>query len=320
MGAMTSRSLGHARRAIRALACDAIVGRALPGLLIAVAVMTCATPAFAQSRREMQMMADLRMLQEQTQQLQQQLAAALAQIGDSLKQLSTRVEDQNGATRKGFADQKLVIDQVNSDLRVVKERVDETNVRITSLSQEVEALRLAIPSYPPPSMPTDPSAVPPASPDPASGTPGVAPGSAPGAPPPPAVPAGISPQRLYDSAWTDYTAGQWNLCIQGFETYLRSFPRSELADDAQFYIGECNYLDGKNAEAMDAYNRLISTYPKGDRVAEAYYKRGMTFERLGQLDEARESWETLIKTFPDSDMARLGKQNLDRLSRPKPPA
>ena len=130
---------------------------------------------------------------------------------------------------------------------------------------------------------------------------------------------GISPQRLYDSAWTDYTAGQWTLCIQGFETYLRSFPRSELADDAQFYIGECNYLDGKNAEAMDAYNRVINTYPGGDRVPEAYYKRGMTFERLSQPDQARESWETLIKTFPDSDMARLAKQNLDRLSRAKPP-
>src|SRR5690606_28469446 len=155
-------------------------------------------------------------------------------------------------------------------------------------------------------------------PNAAAGTPGVVlpPGTE---PPPPPVPPGISPQRLYDTAWTDYTAGQWSLCIQGFETYLRSFPRSELADDAQFYIGECNYLDGKNAEAMDAYNRVIGSYPQGDRVAEAYYKQGMTFERLSQPDQARESWETLIKTYPDSDMARLAKQNLDRLSRAKPP-
>ena len=316
MVVMTARSLGHARRAFRILSGGAIVRRILPGLLVAAAVMTAAAPAAAQSRREMQMMADIRMLQEQTQQLQQQLAAALAQIGATLEKLSTRVEDQAGATRKGFADQKLVIDQVNGDLRVVKERVDETNVRITSLSQEVEALRQSIPSYsyPPPSTPTDPSAMPPIDP----GTTAAAPGATPGAPPPAAAP-GISPQRLYDAAWTDYTAGQWSSCILGFETYLRSFPRSELADDAQFYIGECNYLDGKNAEAMDAYNRLINTYPQGDRLAEAYYKRGMTFERLNQLDQARESWETVIKTFPDSDMARLAKQNLDRLSRMKPP-
>jgi tol-pal system protein YbgF len=289
-----------------------------------------ASPAAAQSRREMQMMADIRMLQEQTQQLQQQLAAALAQIGETLKQLSARTDDQNTATRKGFADQKLVVDQVGSDLRVVKERVDETNVRITSLSQEVEALRLAIPTYPPPtptadfSAPgTDPGAQPGApapggtaapsgsSPAPAPGTPGA--NTAPVAP----VSPGISPQRLYDTAWTDYTAGQWTLCIEGFGTYLRSFPRSEAADDAQFYIGECNFADGKYADAMDAYNRVIASYPKADKVPDAYYKRGMTFERLGQLDRARESWDTLLKTFPDAEVARLAKQNLDRLARAK---
>jgi TolA-binding protein len=70
---------------------------------------------------------------------------------------------------------------------------------------------------------------------------------------------------------------------------------------------------------MDAYNRVIVTYPKGDRVPEAYYKRGLAFDRLGQADRARESWETLMKQYPDSDMARLAKQNIDRLNRGKPP-
>lgn len=296
--------------------------------LAVAALWVTAGPAAAQSRREMQMMADIRMLQEQTQQLQQQLAAALAQIGETLKQLSARTDDQNAATRKGFADQKLTVDQVGSDLRVVKERVDETNVRITSLSQEIEALRLAIPSYPPPTPTIDPNA-PAAEPGaavaggvpPATGTaPAPAPGEPGGTAPPPVAPVapGISPQRLYDTAWTDYTAGQWTLCIEGFGTYLRSFPRSEAADDAQFYIGECNFADGKYANAMDAYNRVIASYPKGDKVPDAYYKRGMTFERLGQLDQARESWETLLKTFPDAEVARLTKQNIDRLARAKP--
>ncbi|MEZ5285436.1 MAG: tetratricopeptide repeat protein [Vicinamibacterales bacterium] len=140
-----------------------------------------------------------------------------------------------------------------------------------------------------------------------------------GLPPAPVNP-GISPQRLYDTAWTDYTAGQWTLCIEGFGTYLRSFPRSEAADDAQFYIGECNFADGKFTEAMDAYNRVITGFPRGDKVPDAYYKRGIAFERLGQLDRARESWETLIKLFPDAEVARLGKQNLDRLSRSRPGA
>ena len=297
------------------------------GAFAITALAAFAEPAAAQSKREMQMMADIRMLQEQTQQLQQQLATALAQLGETLKQLSARQDDQNAATRKGFADQKLTIDQVGSDLRVVKERVDDTNVRITSLSQEVEALRVATPSYPPPAPATD-SALDPTA---ATGAPATLPpsgvqtppstaGGPPPAPAPPPTSPGISPQRLYDTAWTDYTAGQWTLCIEGFNTYLRSFPRSEAAGDAQFYIGECNFADGKYTEAMDAYNRVIANYPRADKAPDAYYKRGMTFERLGQLDRARESWETLIKTFPDAEVARLGKQNLDRLARPKPRA
>jgi tol-pal system protein YbgF len=304
--------------------------RYLPIGAVAVAILAALpVPAAAQSRREMQMMADIRMLQEQTQQLQQQLATALAQLGETLKQLSTRQDDQTAATRKGFADQKLTIDQLGSDLRVVKERVDETNVRITSLSQEVEALRVAIPSYPPPPPPTDPAldpsaaaaaGVPPSQPPPGSQTFPSTAGGPPPAPPPPPTSPGISPQRLYDSAWTDYTAGQWTLCIEGFNTYLRSFPRSEAAGDAQFYIGECNFADGKYTEAMDAYNRVIADYPRADKAPDAYYKRGMTFERLGQLDRARESWETLLKTFPDAEVARLGKQNIDRLARAKPKA
>ena len=193
----------------------------LVGAIVASAVVAPAATASAQSRREMQMMADIRMLQEQTQQLQQQLAAALAQIGETLKQLSTRQDDQTGATRKGFADQKLTVDQVGSDLRVVKERVDETNVRITSLSQEVEALRLAIPTYPPPAPTVDPTldplaagttpgapgapgagAAPPVAP-PVAGTPGGVAAPPTPAPAPPPVNPGISPQRLYDTAWTD---------------------------------------------------------------------------------------------------------------------
>jgi tol-pal system protein YbgF len=258
------------------------------------------------------------MLQEQTQQLQQQLQAALAQIGDNLKQLSSRRDEQTATTRKAFADQKLVVDQFGGDLRVVRERVDETNLRITSLSQEVEALRLAIPRYQPsgsaPSL--DPSAAAPApgsgAGQPSSPPPAVSPQPSPVAP-------GISPQRLYDTAWSDFTAGQWTLCIEGFNTYMRSFPRSDAADDAQFYVGECQYADGKFTEAMDAYNRVITNYPRGDKVPDAYYKRGLAFDRLGQADRARDSWETLVKTFPDSDLARLAKQNLDRLSRGRPP-
>jgi tol-pal system protein YbgF len=279
--------------------------------VVVVSGLVVASPASAQNKREMQMMADIRMLQEQNQQLQ----VSLAQLGDALnntlKALNGRLDDQANAMRKAVADH----------LRVVREGVSENNVRISQLSQELEALRLSIPQYQPPT-PCDPATAP-GTPPPTPGAGTSTTGGTPATPAPPmpqpTLGPGIQPQRLYDTAWADYTAGQWELCISGFDTYLRTFPRSDLADEAQFYIGECNYSDGKHQEAVQAYTQVIVNYPKGQSVAPAYYKRGLAFERLGQIERARESYESVTKLYPDSDAARMAKQSLDRLNRGKPP-
>jgi TolA-binding protein len=286
-------------------------GRILTGILLASLL---AAPAAAQSRREMQMMADIRMLQEQTQQLQQQLLAAVDQLSTTLKAINARVDEQAAATRKSFADQKLAVDQFGTDLRIVRERIDENTVRITRLSQEVEALRLAIPQFSPaPTAPVDPNA------------PADVPGTVPsGAQPPATAPVtlapGMSPQRLFDTAMADYTSGQWALCIEGFDTYLRGFGRTDLADDAQWYIGACQQEQGRLTEAVDAYNRVISNFAKGDRVPDAYYRRGIALTQMNQPDRARESFEALIKLYPETDLARLAKQRLDALKITKPKA
>jgi tol-pal system protein YbgF len=280
-----------------------------------VVLAVCASPAAAQSQRERQMMADVRMLQEQTQLLQQQLTAALDQLQVALKTLNGRIDEQTAATRKSFADQKLAVDQFGNDLRVVRERIDENTVRITGLAQEIEALRLAIPQFSTmvPTAPAEPSA--------AAAAPGTTPDAAaaasPGAPAAVLAP-GMTPQRMFNTSLADFTAGQWALCIDGFKTYVANFPRNDLADDAQWYIGECYHQDGKFAEAVDAYNRVITNYPKGDRLPDAYYKRGIALSAMGQADRARESFETLMKEFPEHDTARLAKQQLDRLKNVKP--
>ena len=229
----------------------------------------------------MQMMADIRMLQEQTQQMQQQLQAALDAISAQLKAISSRVDDQAGATRKSFADQKLAVDQFGSDLRIVRERIDESNVRITSLSQEVEALRLAIPEM---------AAAPGARPAGRSRRAARSDVQAPLTPAPPVTMSpGMSPQRLFSTALSDFTAGQWTLCIDGFNTYLKSFSRTDAADDAQWYIGECYYSDGKFAEAIDAYNRVITSYPEGRPRARRVLQAGPGAEqpRSSRIGRAR---------------------------------
>ena len=295
------------------------MSRRLTTGIVMMVLASFASPAAAQSRREMQMMADIRMLQEQTQQLQQQLLAAVDQLGTTLKAINTRVDEQAAASRKSFADQKLAVDQFGTDLRIVRERIDENTVRITRLSQEVEALRLAIPQFPTgvPTTPPDPNAPVPADPGmpPPGGT-----TTQPSTAPTVTLAPGMSPQRLFDTAMADFTVGQWALCIEGFETYLRGFGRTDMADDAQFYVGECRQRENKLTEAVDAYNRVISNYPKGDRVPDAYYKRGIVLSELGQVDRAVESFEMLMQQYPETDLARLAKQRLDALKIRKPKA
>jgi tol-pal system protein YbgF len=125
----------------------------------------------------------------------------------------------------------------------------------------------------------------------------------------------MTPRRLYESAYADYTGGQWSLAIQGFETYLKTYPRSELADDAQYYIGESYAGDSKFKEAVAAYERVIREYPDSNQLPEAWYKVGISYERLGQIDKAREAYEHTVKNFPDSDAARIARQNIERLNR-----
>jgi len=288
------------------------IALALPAVLLYVA-----SPAAAQNREHQQMAAELRMLQEQTQQLAITLAAVNQALAESVKLLNARMDEDSNAIRKGFADQKLLIDNMATDVSRIRERANDTNVRIGSLQEELEALRTTVQAL-------QQTAVAPSAPSPIVdplAPAGTGTSTTPAPLPPPVAPpstAGLSPTRLYETAQADYFAGQWSSAISGFEAFLRAFPRSEQADDAQLYIGETYFAQNQWSEAIAAYNQLIQSYPGTNSVPVAYYKRGLAQERLGQIDAARTSWEAAAKSFPDSDAGRLAKQNLDRLGRAQP--
>jgi tol-pal system protein YbgF len=278
---------------------------------LALAALVVAGPAVvplsAANREHEQMMADIRMLQEQNQQLQR----ALATLTEALRTITARIDEQAETQRKSFADQKLLVDNLSGDLRVVREKLDETNVRLNSLSQDIEGVRQMIP---PPGATS--SLVPPGSTDATTMQEPTA-GSAPVAAPPPtaAQATGTTPRRLYDTAMADYMGGQWSLAVSGFETYLKTYPKSEQADDAQYYIGESYAGDSKFKEAAAAYERVIEDYPQSDILALAWYKLGLAYDRLGQADRARDAFDRVVKNYPDSDAGRLARQNLERLNR-----
>jgi len=277
-----------------------------------------AAPAAAQNREHQQQAAELRILQEQ----QQQLSLALAQLAESIKAINARLDEAAATSRKAFADQQLSTRGLGSDLSAIRERTQETDTRVRTLRDEIEALRTTLNSLPSqltqaapaPVDPADPNAVPPAAGPPVA----VAPPPAAGGAPPPA--GGQSPTRMLDSAKSDYYAGQWSLALSGFEAVLRTFPRSESAAEAQFFIGETYYQQNKWREAIDAYGLVLQNHRTSGTVPDAYFKRGRAYAQTGQTDAARASWEAVMKTFPDSDAARLAKQDLERINRTAPGA
>ncbi len=279
-----------------------------------LALASAPASAGAQNREHQQMTADVRMLQEQTQQLAITLAAVNQALAESLEAINARLDQASDMTRKTAADQKLLIGSIGEGVRVMRERSNDTNVRMGELREEVEALRLTVSALqalqqaalaPPPEE--DPDA--PVDPD------GPAPAPLPPAPPPLPSIAGLSPTRLYETARSDYFAGQYTSALSGFGAFLRAFPRSEQADDAQFHIGETHYAQNEWAQAIAAYNQVIQIYVGTNAVPDAYYKRGLAEEHLGEMDAARASWEAVAENFPESDAGRLATQNLGRLGR-----
>jgi tol-pal system protein YbgF len=256
--------------------------------------------AYARADKAQQLlMAEIRMLQEN----QQQLRQVLDSVTEALKALNTRMDNDANRTQKTVADQKLVIDSVAETSRILREKSDETNVKLSTITQELQSLRQSVASMPTPSL----SAPPPT---------GLAPTGDPNEPSPAAAnnpPPNISPTAMWDKVYAVYTSGQFDLAAEGFQSYIRTFPKSPQADDAQLYIGHSLYGAGKYAEAATALQRVITDYPSSDSVPAAYYKLGLSYEALKQLPQARQAFETVIKNHATSSEATLARQALVRV-------
>jgi TolA-binding protein len=262
------------------------------GLGILAILLATTTPADAANKEHQQLMADLRMLQEQSQVLQN----LIGQVADAVKTTNARIDQQTETNRKSLADQKLIIDSLSNDVRVVKEKLDDNNVRVGQLTTEVNALRQAIQS----GGRSTPTSI---GPDTSVSTTAQPPN------------LGDSPTAAWDAAYSDYTAGQYQLAINEFGGYIRSFPKSDKAVAAQVYVCRAYVQDAKYTEAIEACDLAIRTYPNAD-VSEAYFLKGLAYSDLKNINAARDTWEELQRKFPGTTAADQAKQRLDTLRRP----
>ncbi len=123
----------------------------------------------------------------------------------------------------------------------------------------------------------------------------------------------LSPQEVYNMAYSDYLKGDFQLAIDGFKIYKEQFSESPLADNAQYWIGECYFSQGKFEEAIEEFNVSILSYPHSDKISAAYLKKGLSLLELGKKEEAISVFKLLISKYPLSEETKLAQQKIKEL-------
>ncbi len=121
-----------------------------------------------------------------------------------------------------------------------------------------------------------------------------------------------NPDQLFAAAYGDYSKGNYDLAISEFRQYVETYPTSEMADNAQYWIGECYYGKKQLNEAVAEFDKVSILFPKGDKVPAARFKKGLTLIELGQPEAGRTELTALIKLYPRSNEAVLAKQQLEK--------
>jgi len=120
----------------------------------------------------------------------------------------------------------------------------------------------------------------------------------------------LSENDMYLSAKNAYDKGDFNAAREGFKSFLKQNPKSENADNAQFWIGETYYREKWYEKAILEYQKVIETYPKGNKIKASLLKQGFAFFNLGDEANARLILSELIKKYPKSNEAKIAENKL----------
>jgi tol-pal system protein YbgF len=132
----------------------------------------------------------------------------------------------------------------------------------------------------------------------------------------PATTGGPDPAQLYDQAALDLTQGRYPMALENFRDFVRRYPTTELADNAQYGVGECFFAQSQFDSAGVEYARVEKGWPQGDKVPAAIYKLALSQEKLGKANEAKNGLQDLVKRFPLSGEAQLARERLGTRGRP----
>ncbi len=248
---------------------------------------------------------DVEKLQSQISDLQVQLAQIkrTASSKEDVQNVNSKIADQTATLVKSNAQVVAKVDQMEDRVQNVTGSLEQTNYRVDKLAQQmtqtqhdVDELRAAM------QRAATPATVPGAR---------VAPMAEVDVTPP--VGSGESPLATYQAAYRDYQRGNYDLAISGFKDFADHNPKSDLADNAIYWIGECLFSQKKYAEAIQQFDSVVTKYPDSEKVPGALLKKGYAYQALGEKAQAIVQLQYVVHEHPKSPEAALAKQKLKQL-------
>ena len=128
-----------------------------------------------------------------------------------------------------------------------------------------------------------------------------------------AAPESEAAKKDYDEAWRLVERKDFRAAIPRFREFLKKYPNSDFADNAQYWLGECYYGLKEYDQAILEFDAVRRKYPKGDKVPAALLKQGFAFAELGDKVDARLILQELADRYPQSEEAAKAKQKLKTL-------
>lgn len=251
------------------------------------------------------MQKDLADVQEQLRRIERDQS----QTRDMLERLETQASRQEGqVTRAEVADLAFRLDQVARESEITDERLGDLDRQIERMAEEVRQSREMAQGAS--GATTDVMLIP-----------GVV-GSAQGTAADPRFPAEQpgqaepDPGNLYNTAYTDFSKGNYALAVAGFEEFVEKYEDNPLADNAMYWVGECHFSQGGFDEAIQAFDRMLEQFPDSDKAAAANLKKGLAYLEQNEIRQAIVQLQHVRSAYPGSDEARIARDKLTSLGAP----
>jgi len=230
---------------------------------------------------------------------------------DSVNKLNTSMSAVQKTTQDFSAASGARLDTMGTQVQGLSDNVADLQARIGKLDQKLTDIQNTLQNVD--SKLASPAPAP--GPAPAAtlnGPSGTIPTIPPGGPAPSGPPP-ASADVLYSNALRDINGKHYDLATQEFQDYMKYYGDTDLASNAQFYLGEVAFMQNQFQVALDAYNRVIENYPKSFKTASARMRKGYCLAELGQKASAVRELRAVVRLYPGTDEAKRAAAKLKEM-------